>query len=463
MIIAIVAIVVLLVAAGLFMALDQPDETPSTSGVRSAPRTTTVKPLASLAGSGFVAEKAVAALARAWSPKIRPAGDLVDARPVSIAEGLMALLHNETDFWMTSRPAEEADLEAARQAGSRNVPPLAKFRRAGNEFQIGTAAVVVIANFDNPVHALTPMQTLKIYKGETTAWAQIGGRSNLPIARDVLTAGREETGWFCATFMGNPDVAKCLRSFGLLFKPLMDDPARLADDVASSPGGIGFVEFGNRGRARPLAFGNACGAAIEPTPFRIKAGDYPAVHPLFLYTMPDRPLSRAAKEFLSFVLSPAGGAAIEASGVTGMTPVTAEPADREQILSSIGDTAVAHAFDSATAGYVRASISFHFQVDAKTPDGAVDADIARLVAWARQPMFAKAQWSLIGHSGGGDRTDNGELAKERAQGLRLQIQAAGLRGVAAEGFGATVAATCDSDPVTAHLNRRVEVWVRTQR
>lgn len=388
-----------------------------------------------LAGSRFIADKAVAALAKAMPGSLK-----IDAQDASAADGLAALLRNKIDFWMTTRPVADADLDAARAAGIPNVPTLPLIRRPGIENQIGWAGIVLIANLDNPVRAISPAQTVKVFTGKTTAWAQLGGQSNLPVGRFALSAQREETGWFCAAFMDTADPVPCLRSFGLLVEPAMDSPRALAEKIADSPAGIGFAAFGDSGRARPMAFGTSCGTPIAPTRFRIAAGDYPATRPLYLYAVPGRTMTRAAKAFLDFATGPAGQAAIASSGLVDMSPVLAETADR--------DPSVARA---ATDGATRLSVTFRFPHGEAALAPAAGTDIARLIAWIRQPGFAKSQIVAVGHT---EPTEDDALALGRAEAVRARLRTAGLRDPLAVGAGSAAPIACPTDPLTAALNRR---------
>ncbi len=391
-----------------------------------------------MAGSAFVAARIVPVLAAAWAGA-KPAGVRVDTQTVSRAAGLIALLREEADFWVAAGPAEEADIEAARRAGLAKVAPLAQWRRPGSEYQIATAALVLLVHRDNPVPALTPTQTRKLFLGQFTAWAQLGGTSNMPIGRVVLAADREETGWFCSTFLGQTDTGQCLRSVGLTIEAPMDATAALTDRVADSPAVIGYAEFGDRGAAKAMAFGTGCDSPIAPAVFRIKAGDYPATQRLYVYTVPGRAPNAHARAFLDFALGPSGQAALAAHGMVDATPMLDE---------------------ETTDNGQRLSLTFRFPMGSAVLDGTAEGDIARLLAWVRQRSSTKAQMALIGHA---DATEPASLAAERAEAVQARLRRAGLKNIIAAGLGAAEPVACGGDPMTAPLNRRVEVWFRGAR
>ena len=391
-----------------------------------------------LAGSGFVASKVVPVLAAAWAAP-RSSGVRVETQTVPRASGLIALLREDANFWITAGPAEEADIDAARRAGFAQVPPLAQWRRPGAEYQIATAALVLLANRDNSVSELTLAQASKLFTGQFTAWAQLGGRSNMPVGRLVLAADREETGWFCAVYLGQADARRCLRSVGLTIEPPMDATAPLIEKVADSPAVIGYAEFADRGIAKALAFGTGCGRPIAPTAFRIKAGDYPATQRLYIYTLPGRTPSGAGKGFLDFAVGSGGQAALSAHGLVDAAPMLDE---------------------DITADGQRLSLTFRFAGGSAALDATSEGDLVRLVTWARQPSFATVQITLMGHA---DAAEAAPVALERARAVQAHLQKTGLRNAIAIRSGAAEPVDCVSDSTTAALNRRVEVWVRNGR
>jgi len=439
LVLALVAAIGILGSAGTMIALavsadGRPDQEPL-----PLPPVPPSGPVVRLAGSGFVASKVVPVLATAWAASPKPHGIRVETQTVSRASGLIALLRADADLWITAGPAEEADIEAARGAGFAKVPPLAQWRRPGSEYQIGTAALVLLANRDNPVSALSPVQASKLFTGQFTAWAQLGGRSNMPVGRVVLAAEREETGWFCAFYLGQADTGRCLRSVGLTIEPPMDGTAPLIEKVAESPSVIGYAEFADRGVAKAIAFGTDCGHPIAPTVFRIKAGDYPATQRLYLYTVPGRATRSPVKAFLDFAFGPGGQAALSAHGLVDTTPVLD---------------------DETTADGQRLSLTFRFPDGSAALDETSEGDLPRLIAWARQPSLGKAHIALIGHA---DTAEAGSLALDRARAVQARLLKAGGKNVTATGMGAAEPIACLTDSSTAALNRRVEVWVRTGR
>ena len=447
-----------------------------------------------LSGSTTTAQTAVLVLTDAWAehlrlgkPLIRSGADPHEYEMTAASEnhgaqmrvqvsahgtgtGLAPLLRGESDLWMTSRPVRRSDLEAVRSQGIPDVPTLTQMRDTGNETPIGLAALVVVVNGRNPVPTLTPAQIRDIYTGNASSWAQVGGPSNLPIGRYSLDSGADETAVFCGAFMGNTDARKCMASFGMLIQtPLatLDDTAKA---VAGNEAAIGFLEFMARRDARAVPLGTACGNGIDPSLFRIKAGEYPLVMPLYLYSLPGRPLSGAARAFLEFATGPAGQAAIAASGLTDLSPGLAPPRYTQERLDAAtdakddGGTKVPEedikAFKTAVTGAGRLSITFRFSTGSSDPQQASDPDIARLVNLMHQPAFDGAELTLIGFSAAAEGQDGERLSRRRANAIRDILLLEGIEHVTSAGAGRAAPIGCNLEEESAVLNQRVEVWVR---
>jgi phosphate transport system substrate-binding protein len=450
-----------------------------------------------LTGSNMIADKAIPEIAAAWAKQLKLlrvrvvrgadpdeyevlADDArstrrlrVQVRAKGTNTGLEPLLRGQSDLWMASRAARESDIEAMRKADVPKVPSLAQLQKPGVENLIGLNALVVVVNPRNPVPMLTNAQIQRIFIGKSTAWAQVGGPSNTPIGLYGLKGNRDETDAFCGTFMGMSDAPKCLNSFGRLVAPLMAVPTELVDAVVGNLAGIGFVGAAVRGGARAVPLSSGCGTGIEPTAFRIKAGEYPAIQRLYLYTAPGRAPSPAVRDFLQFALGPLGQAAVEAAGLADLSPAKADGTYRADRLKAArdamdgGKTPVAptdaSAFEAGIANAERLSTTFRFQAGTKKLDGPPDADIGRIGALMRQPANSRTELIVIGYSGiNGDHGENPALAKERADLIRDRLRTAGVRTVTSVGAGSAAAIVCNLDPNTAPLNYRVEVWQRAR-
>jgi phosphate transport system substrate-binding protein len=448
-----------------------------------------------LAGSYTFGAKAALELATAWARQLKLPGVRIDGgvdpdeydviaegaestqkltvqvRAKGTATGLEPLLRGQADLWMASRQVTEADMEAMRKKKVPNVPTLAQFLQPGVENVVGLATLAVLVHPRNPLTSLTMAQIRDMYAGKITSWGQVGGASNMPVGLYSLEPSSGHTEAFCNTVLGIADAQKCVDSFPRLAAarfPVQDD---LSDAVAGNTAGIGFGDYSLRRSARALALGTGCGTGIEPTPFRVKAEEYPLARRMYLYTMPGRPPSASTSEFLQLALGPVGQAAIAASGLADLTPGKSDADYGDARLDTAGNAldggrtriraADVRAFEAGMTGADRLSITFRFQAGTNALDSRAEADVARVVALMRQPAYAQYTISLIGFSSAsGDYTGNKALSKDRADAIRERLLAAGLQNVTAIGIGPGAAVACNLDATTAPLNQRVEVWLR---
>jgi phosphate transport system substrate-binding protein len=448
-----------------------------------------------LAGSYTFGAKAALELATAWARQLKLPGVRIDGgvdpdeydviaegaestqkltvqvRAKGTATGLEPLLRGQADLWMASRQVTEADMEAMRKKKVPNVPTLAQFLQPGVENVVGLATLAVLVHPRNPLTSLTMAQIRDMYAGKITSWGQVGGASNMPVGLYSLEPSSGHTEAFCNTVLGIADAQKCVDSFHRLAAarfPVQDD---LSDAVAGNTAGIGFGDYSLRRSARALALGTGCGTGIEPTPFRVKAEEYPLARRMYLYTMPGRPPSASTSEFLQLALGPVGQAAIAASGLADLTPGKSDADYGDARLDTAGNAldggrtriraADVRAFEAGMTGADRLSITFRFQAGTNALDSRAEADVARVVALMRQPAYAQYTISLIGFSSAsGDYTGNKALSKDRADAIRERLLAAGLQNVTAIGIGPGAAVACNLDATTAPLNQRVEVWLR---
>jgi glucose/mannose transport system substrate-binding protein len=162
---------------------------------------------------------------------------------------------------------------------------------------LGLDGIAVFVNQSNPINALTKEQMADIFSGGITDWSEVGGRSG-PIN---LHTPDEKSGTF--------DVFK---SIVLGTKPLSpqalryENGAKLSDEVAADPNGIGFAGMSFVRGSKPLAISQALSRPLLPTPFTVATGDYPLSRRLFLY-IPADTQNKWSRKFVEFALSSLGG------------------------------------------------------------------------------------------------------------------------------------------------------------
>ena len=401
----------------------------------------------------------------------------VQVRTKTTLSGLEPLLRGQTDIWMAARPVKDSDLDAMRKRGVPNVPSLAQFQVPGTENVIGLAALAIIVNAQNPVPVLSGLAVARyLHREGDQLGTQVGGSVRTFQLASIPPKARY---WstlevFCSSIMGNNDPQRCADGFPRLAAPRFAVLEDIPDAVAGNPAGIGFIDLSMRRSARPVALGTDCGTGVEPSVFRIKADEYPLARRLYLYTAAGRAPTPAANDFLQFALGPVGQAAVTTAGFANLLPGMADAdyggdrLDHARDALDGGHTRVrapdVKAFEAATSGADRVSITFRFQAGTDALDSRAVADIARLAALMQTPAYKDASLSLIGFSSAtGDYVDNRELSRERANAVRDRLMAAGIQNVNAIGVGPMAAVACNLDPSTSPLNQRVEVWIHKPR
>ena len=247
-----------------------------------------------ITGSNTFGEKLGPLLVSGFQRKY-PGTDVTLQRPGS-GEGLAALIAGKTDIAPTSRPANAAELRAAKQAGVKLLPQ-----------NIGSYGVTVIVNAANPVKNLKPAQVRALFNGKTINWSKVHGPEK-PVNIYILD---NKTG----ARAGFQDLAMRGDAYAVSAKSL-PDYAAIEAAVANDPQGIGYTDMGPlpTGVRALLINGEA------PNSVAIYEQVYPYANSLFLYTL-ERGTTPTAKNFVRYVLSKDGQRIIQKAGfVPRLTP-----------------------------------------------------------------------------------------------------------------------------------------------
>ena len=168
-----------------------------------------------------------------------------------------------------------------------------------------TDAFVFVVNEENPVDSITVDQARKIYTGEITNWAELGGEDE-PIL----------------PFQRNPEAGSQTLMEKLVMRgtPMMEPPSDfivgsmggLMEAVKSydnSAGAIGYSVYyyaEEMRAARGLKLLKLEG--VEPTAATIRSGDYPLVNPYYVVISAETGENAPARKLYDWVLSPEGQA-----------------------------------------------------------------------------------------------------------------------------------------------------------
>ena len=199
--------------------------------------------------------------------------------------GIQAVLTGASQVGMSSRKLEESEKQLI-------------------AIPIIYDAIAVIVHRTNPLDNLSMDQIRKIYAGKITRWKEVGGAD-----RAITLVTREEGSGTRETFqnlvMGKNEEV----TLGAL---VQDSNGAIRQVVADDPNAIGFISLGLvNDRVKALTIDG-----IEPTLENIRTRRYQIIRP-FLFVFKSTPQG-VAKEFLDYVLSPAGQKLLVQEGLVSM-------------------------------------------------------------------------------------------------------------------------------------------------
>ena len=240
-----------------------------------------------ITGSNTFGEKLGPLLISGFESKY-PGTDVTLQRPGS-GEGISALINGNTDIAPASRPANRAELLAAKKAGVKLLPQ-----------NIGSYGVAVIVNAANPVKNLKPAQVRALFNGRTGNWSKVRG-NNQPVSIYILGKNTGARAGFQELAMRGDEYVASAK--------VLPDYASIVKAVAADPNAIGYSDMGPLpdGVRSLLINGEPANSAA------IYERVYPYANMLYLYTL-ERKASPAAKKFIRYVLSKDGQRIIQKAG-----------------------------------------------------------------------------------------------------------------------------------------------------
>ena len=208
--------------------------------------------------------------------------------------------HN-VDLFFGARPSK-AQIESARQEGV-----------ALRITQIGREAFVFFVEPDNPVTNLTSEQIRKIYSGEITNWAEVGGKNQNILAFQRPEGSGSQT--MMEYFMGDtplktPETYEYVGAMG-----------EVVENVAQYTNERGAFGYSFRYFVEDLMQENNVKViavdGVKPTIENIRNGSYPLTTGLCLVTRENDPNPNVQK-MIDFMLSEDGQEIIEKTGYAGL-------------------------------------------------------------------------------------------------------------------------------------------------
>jgi phosphate transport system substrate-binding protein len=362
------------------------------------------------------------------------------------------MIDKQAEIGVSSRPFTEQEI--AKLLDIRGVGS-----RADVEHVIALDGVQFFVNKENPATVLKLCDVARLFAGKITNWKQlVSGASALV---DPHT-GDNRSGTF--EIVTEILLNNCAEKMSPSVTP-HNSQKEIISFVGESRGGVGYsAKALSQPSVKTLRLQDDCGIEIDPTPFNIKAEDYPLSRRLYLFT--PRSLPANSQAFLDYVLSSdAAQSALNESEATDQS-IEVEKEDqrlaRERALPENQDP-MARKFGSDTAEARRLSISYRFASNDQTLDTKAIQDILRLVAYLHS-VRERGSILLTGFAdSSGDRDKNQALSQGRAETVRSAIAKLDptlANSIVTHGYGSVLPVACNDTELGKAKNRRVEVWVK---
>lgn len=367
----------------------------------------------------------------------------VEVKAHGSATAFKDLAAGTADIGMASRAIK--DDEVAKLAN------LGDMRSATSEHVLALDGIAVIVPQSNPVAHLTLAQLKGLFTGQIHSWADVGA-GNLG---DVHLYARDDKSGtfdaFKALALGGAPLGEAKR---------YEDSATLESDVASDPGGIGFIgmPYVKTTRAVPVSDGEA--PPLQPTVLTVKTEAYALARRLFLYTSAN-PTNEAVKDFLEFAASGAGQRVVRTAQFVDLdltTPLakTSEPSTDCRLSPRwTGDP---NDYCRLRASAQQLGTSFRFKSGSVQLDNRALSDLKRVL----EAVENKPDQGLIlaGFAdASGTHAANCALAKSRAQKVADALATLGLTIKSVVGFCDEQQVRDNATEAGRELNRRVEIYV----
>jgi phosphate transport system substrate-binding protein len=364
------------------------------------------------------------------------------------------------DIAMLSRRITPEEQRTMSEAGFPNMTS-AKFENV-----IALDGLLILVSPSNPVRSLSLPQIAKVFAGEITNWAQLGGVAG-PIHLYVRNeeSGTRDTFESLVMIPQNKRLSPSAREF--------TSSSELSDLVASDNGSIGFAGFAYKGRAAALSISEACGIAHAPDALEIKTEDYPLVRRLYLYT--GKLHSLYSQNLVFFVDSDQAQRVITGAGFIDQAIETGDVAGTEDRIERYArmptqepgleiDQSRIKTLLKTVRGASRLSIDFRFEFGSAKLDTKALSDVVRLADFIKRLPSSKKVLLLGFADAKGSFGENLLLSRERAVEVRdalMKVAGTELSSVDIDpqGYSKLLPVACNSSDAGREKNRRVEVWI----
>ncbi|MEO0914414.1 MAG: phosphate ABC transporter substrate-binding/OmpA family protein [Pseudomonadota bacterium] len=333
------------------------------------------------------------------------------------------------------------------------------------EHVIAVDSILIIVSPGNPVDALTMDQAGRIFSGEITNWAEVGG-PDTPIS--VYT--RSEASGTRGVFTGQ--VLRPIEAEMAADAVVVGGNREMADKVVADAGGIGYVGFASLRDAKPLDLVAQCGIKMKATTFGAKTEEYPLERRLRLF-VDNRPLPDMAGELIAFAESSAADGLVRKAGFIDLgVEVASAGLDRDRLMEAAlaSEDAVAlrllRTMMLELGEAERLSTTFRFNPGSVELDNKAQRDVSRVIEFLARPEHAGRELVFVGFTDAdGSFQANAALSEGRAavamEAVRNHPDFAKLSGfrMRALGFGELAPVGCNETFDGRKRNRRVELWL----
>ena len=218
--------------------------------------------------------------------------------PTGSGSGIQAVSEGRCDIGLSSRALKDEEIESG---------------LVGTTLALDGIAIIV--HPDNPVTDLDIDTIAKIYTGEITNWADVGGEDG-----EIVLIGREAgsgTRDGFESITGTEDACK--------YRQELTSTGDVITTVSQNPNAIGYASLASVGdTVKALAVDG-----VEPTEKTVMDGTYTVQRPFVLVTRQDEELSDAAQAFFNFALSEDSAEIIAAAGAVAVNAPASEDAEAD--------------------------------------------------------------------------------------------------------------------------------------
>lgn len=421
-----------------------------------------------------------ALLAEMWRGYAAANGHRYEASPDNGAPDVIRLLDQDNQLVaeISVAGADAKDAARALSGGKADLAVIdhelaaAEARAAGLDLQLsqhallGHDGLVVVANDDLPVRAITTQQMRRIWNGKLRSWRSLGG-GDYPITLHVVEERLAEAprSLIQRARYGDERPRDVVSH---------DTEEAVIEAVKADRNAIGVVHRTTAvtGDATMLGIRKVCGLTASPSEFDMQIEHYPMTIPIHAYGK-GQGLHPVAASFLEWAETEAAQRHVSKAGYTSAGLKRMKIQDMGMAL--IHTAAVEPDFDGAEFASMmqelryadRLSIAFRFLPGSSTLDAASVESMKLLAERLRSRAFDGQEILLVGFAdsvGPADR--NTALAAQRARAVQAalseQFDPATLRRIklSAMSFGEQMPVDCNDTDAGRANNRRVEVWAR---